>query len=53
MKKLRYPIAMLSLFGAFLMLTSCHKDQAEPRCKTGIIGKWTWMPPLQTIPITV
>ncbi len=41
MKKFRYPIAMLSLFVAFLTLTSCNKDEVEPAPENLIVGKWT------------
>lgn len=41
MKKLRYPIAMLSLFAAFLAVTGCQKEKIDPSLEDQIIGKWT------------
>jgi len=41
MKKLRLHFAIISLFAAFLTLTSCHREQIEPPLENQILGKWT------------
>ncbi|MEI9913209.1 MAG: lipocalin family protein [Bacteroidota bacterium] len=42
MKKLLYPFAIISLFAAFLTLTSCEREELEPTTENKLVGKWTF-----------